>query len=183
MGNIPRMSEFELTEEEMEFFRFKKIDSDKEETEEERKARKKDFLKSMEYGLSKGKSSMEEARDGLYYQIGMLDYEAYIGAYTDLNSVQEYLKKRAKLSVVLQTLESDMEKEGINTHEHLLVLKPSVRYDTLYHGTKNSKITDQELGKPDGDGKYRIRDGVSYFKNNPKEADRYRMTTYCKRYY
>lgn len=51
----------------------------------------------------------------------MLDYEAYIGAYTDLNSVQEYLKKRAKLSVVLQTLESDMEKERRNKYSRTLI--------------------------------------------------------------
>lgn len=174
MSNIERKSEFELTEEEMQLFRFKKIDSDREETEEERKTRKKDFLKSMEYGLSKGKISMEEARDGLYYEIGMLDYEAYVGTYTDLNSVQDYLKKRAKLSAVLQTLESDMEAEGISTHEPLSVSEPSVIYKTLYHGTRNPNITEQELGKPGEDGKYRIRDGVSYFKNNPKEADNYR---------
>ena len=113
----------------------------------------------------------------LYYSIGTADYTIYQRSDSPNLSKRElelYLAKRAYYSAMIQAFEDDISKRGYDVPEYyktrIIDESPNVP-ETIYHGT-TAKITIDELGKKDENGKYHIRDGVSYF-TDEKRAQKF----------
>lgn len=177
MSEIPRRSEFNLTDAEKAMFREQNEDRIK---------------KYIEKAHARGKERTEEQASellliDLYYDIGMQDYWIYrdISNKKPEENLKNWVKKclaaRAFDSARLQVLIDDMKENGYDVDR---ILNPQIgeifeyqsknimASDMLYHGTAE-KLEPDQIGTPDEKGVYHIRDGISYWATDYNVANWY----------
>lgn len=177
MPNIPRKSEFFLTDKEREMLRNQNNEA---------------LKKNIERAKDKGMARTEEQASALllidlFYDIGMQDYGIYRKVNNDSPKqalgdwIKECLALRAFDSARLQVLIDDMKLKGYDIDR---ILNPKLgeifeykthngsSSDMLYHGTAEN-LEPSQIGMPDENGIYYIRDGISYWTTDYDVANRY----------
>ena len=176
MSDIPRMSEFNLSEEEEELLR---------------NVYQSKFLK----GLLNGKTKKEECVINLFYEIGVEDYFIYEDVNNGRDSddlTKRHLMNRAIDSAMLQLFLKDarsktpFEKNAslfknlmngldvnhvLNYYEQPMETPESMQ---IYHGTPNKDLKTEQLGKPNENGVYVNKDGVGYWTTDFDYASKYK---------
>lgn len=172
----PRRLEFTLTDDERAMFR---------------KQNEEGVKKYIEKAQARGRERTEEQASkllliNLYYDIGMQDYWIY----RDVNNspeanlvdwVKKCLATRTFDSARLQVLIDDMKEKDYDVDK---ILNPQIgeifeyqpqsnmEPDMLYHGTAEELEPDQ-IGAPNENGVYSIRDGISYWATDYDVANWY----------
>lgn len=174
--SIPRVSRFNLTLEEKECLR-EKNDSEL----------KKRLSIMQDNGIISEQDLANQLIVDLYYRIGMEDFWIYrdVNEHFDITAkeskyimgdVVQHLIDRSEYSARLQVLLEDMVSKGLDIVTPLdpKVGKTYIASEELkiYHGTAESLNT-KDIGKPDKNGVYAIRDGISYWTPNKSVAERY----------
>lgn len=177
MADIPRRSEFSLTDKERNMLR---------------KQNEQALRKYIEGAKSRGRERTEEQASALllinlFYDIGMQDYWIYRDVNNDSPKqglgdwVKKHLASRAFDSARLQVLIDDMKIKGYDVES---ILDPKLgdvfEYktqnasspDMLYHGTAE-ELEPSQIGVADERGFYGIRDGISYWTTDYGVAERY----------
>ena len=128
----------------------------------------------------------------LYNKIGMLDYNFYAMSFNlpcndslshvaNEDDVKKYLVKRATLSAMLQSFESDLYDKGFVAEKPFVVFPENSSIPekipssfSIYHGTPVDDVSLEELGKPDKNGMYHIREGFVFYSPYENRADKFR---------
>lgn len=171
MNNVPRRSEYSLTDDERDNLR-------------------KQNGQYIETFLKRGRGRTEKQANvtlfsNLYYDIGMQDFMIYRDVNSDIPKeklrelIKGYLKTRANDSARLQVLIDDMKANGFDFET---ITNPQIsdvfEYNSsnsafpnmLYHGT-TAELEPDQIGNPDKNGMYHIRDGFSWWTPNYNIAD------------
>ena len=163
MSRLDRSSEFNLTSEEKS---------------ELLKDCKKEVI-DIKTNITEPQKLVDHLIGWFYQQIGRLDYKTYYNDFENesddvkKDNLVTYLTERAHYSAMMQAFKNNVSKKGYNTEkkEFKKIDGSSGFPSKIYHGTAE-EFDSKYFGEPDENGKYRVKDGITYFAHQ-KRAEKF----------